>query len=526
MNASTNPSAAPDQNGPQFSIITPVFNPRYRDFRKCIKSVRKQKCKDWEWCIVDDGSSKKYVWPLIRVLAFFDRRISARHRETNGGISCASNDALNLASGSFIVPLDHDDRLKKNALQVVSDAIKCSPATRVFYSDEELINERGRVIAKIRKPEWSPERLLCQNYCNHLSVLDRLLVEEVGGYRKEFDGAQDHDLLLRVAELTSSIVHIPRFLYQWRAIPGSTAKAVTEKPGAVVAGRRAIEDAVRRRNISGKVVAAGEMYHRVQRFPKSFPKVSIIIPTRGSSGTIFGLCTPYITNLLSALDKHCAYPDLEILVIADAETPTGAISATYENLEVRTIAFPHTFNFAAKCNLGAVHSCGEILIFLNDDIEPITENWIQTLVAHLETEGNGVVGPLLIYDNGLVQSAGHTNPGPVIFGRGESPVSKIGYGMPLWINRETSGLTGACVAIRRSTFYEVGGFSELFPNNYNDVDLCYKLQLSGYRCVWTPDAMLYHFESKSRETKIEDWEKNLATRYWGRLNTGPDSHTT
>ena len=358
-------------------------------------------------------------------------------------------------------------------------------------------------------------------------MLDRKLVQQVGGYREEYDGAQDHDLVLRVTELTSNVVHIAIPLYQWRAIPGSTATAVTEKPGAIDAGRRAIEDAVRRRKINGEVVAAGEMFHRVKRFPSSSPKVSLIIPTCGTAGPIFGLHMPFVKNLLMALNRHRTYPDLEVLVVSDTETPSDAIPQTLENLDVSTIPFPHPFNFAAKCNLGAVKASGEILIFLNDDIEPVSEDWIQTLVAHLEPEDTGIVGPMLIYDNGLVQSAGHINPGPVIFGRGESPLSKHGYGMPLWINRETSGLTGACVAMRRTTFYEVGGFSELFPNNYNDVDLCYKLQLAGYRCLWTPDATLYHFESKSRETPIEDWERDLASKYWGRfITTGPDSHTT
>lgn len=525
--AITDPETSSQEYSPQFSIITPVFNPRYRDFLRCAKSVRKQSFRDWEWCIVDDGSTKRLIWPIIRFLASFNRRISARRRDTNGGISVASNDALSLANGRFVVPLDHDDRLKKRALQLVSEAVERSPEAQLLYSDEEVINGRGRLLRYFRKPEWSPERLLCQNYCNHLSVLDRTLVQQVGGYREEYDGAQDHDLVLRVTELTSNVVHIASPLYQWRAIPGSTATAVTEKPGAIDAGRRAIEDAVRRRKINGEVVAAGEMFHRVKRFPSSSPKVSLIIPTCGTAGPIFGLHMPFIKNLLMALNRHRTYPDLEVLVVSDTETPSSAIPQTLENLDVSTIPFPHPFNFAAKCNLGAVKASGEILIFLNDDIEPVSEDWIQTLVAHLEPEDTGIVGPMLIYDNGLVQSAGHINPGPVIFGRGESPLSKHGYGMPLWINRETSGLTGACVAMRRTTFYEVGGFSELFPNNYNDVDLCYKLQLAGYRCLWTPDATLYHFESQSRETPIEDWERDLASKYWGRfITTGPDSHTT
>jgi len=527
MSGSTDPAESFQENVPKFSIITPVYNPRYRDFLRCAKSVRKQSSHDWEWCIVDDRSTKRFIWPIIRVLALFSRRTTVHRRDTNGGISVASNDALSLAVGRFIVPLDHDDRLKKKSLQLVSEAIERTPGAQVLYSDEEVINGRGRLIRYMRKPEWSPERLLCQNYCNHLSVIDRNLVNQVGGYRKEYDGAQDHDLILRVTELTSDVVHIASPLYQWRAIPGSTAKSVTEKPGAVDAGRRAIEDAVHRRNINGKVIAAGELFHRVKRIPTSTPKVSLIIPTRGTAGSIFGLHMPFIKNLLTALNQQCTYPDLEVLVVSDSVTPVDAIPLTLDNLAVSIIPFPHPFNFAAKCNLGAVNASGEILIFLNDDIEPVSEDWVQTLVAHLEAADSGIVGPMLIYENGLVQSAGHINPGPVIFGRGESPVSQHGYGMPLWINRETSGLTGACVAIRRATFYEVGGFSEFFPNNYNDVDLCYKLQLAGYRCIWTPDATLYHFESKSRETPIENWERDLASKYWGRfITSGPDSHTT
>ena len=175
MRASTDPETSSQEYSPQFSIITPVFNPRYRYFLRCAKSVRKQSFRDWQWCIVDDGSTKRLIWPIIRFLASFNRRISARRRDTNGGISVASNDALSLANGRFVVPLDHDDRLKKRALQLVSEAVERSPEAQLLYSDEEVINGRGRLLRYFRKPEWSPERLLCQNYCNHLSVLDRNL---------------------------------------------------------------------------------------------------------------------------------------------------------------------------------------------------------------------------------------------------------------------------------------------------------------------------------------------------------------
>jgi GT2 family glycosyltransferase len=185
--------------------------------------------------------------------------------------------------------------------------------------------------------------------------------------------------------------------------------------------------------------------------------------------------------------------------------------------EVKFVEYQEPFNFSKKCNLGVVHSSGERLIFCNDDMEVITPDWIERLISFLQDESVGAVGPLLLFENGLVESAGHTNTGPKNFANGTSRSSPYGVWWPLLVNREVSGVTGACFSMRRSTFVEMGGFSELFAENFNDVDLCHKLLAAGFRIIWTPDAELYHFEMKTRQRRVVASEKENLTRYWGRL---------
>ena len=500
-----------------FSILTPVYNPSITDFIDCVRSVRNQSYPLWEWCLVDDCSTDRRIWPLLKLIALRDKRIKIQRRSENGGISAASNDALAMASGTFVALLDNDDELAPNALASVNHQLALQPDIGYLYSDEDKIDDEGRHFGRFNKPDWSPERLLCQNYCNHFSVIDIDLVREVGGYRADFDGAQDHDLLLRIAELDPKVVHIPEVLYHWRATAGSTALDVSEKPAAVDAGRRAIASAVERREINGTVVRAGEIYHRVHRHPTSYPKVSIIVPTRGTEGSVWGMRRPFSLNLLESLQDRNTYPNLEVIIVADTGTPESAILLEHSDFEINTIWFDEPFNFARKCNLGAIRAKGDVLIFLNDDIEPRSTDWIEVLTAHLEQDDVGAVGPMLLFDNHLVQSAGHINPGPGHFARGISPTAPVAGGWPLLLNREVSGLTGACLAMKRDVFFEVGGFCDELPLNYNDVDLGFKLQQEGYRLIWTPDASLYHFESKSRETDLSEVELDFLERHWGRL---------
>jgi len=501
-----------------FSILTPVFNPPRQAFELCVRSVLGQSYPHWEWCLVNDLSTDKWVRARLDRLARRDKRIRVLHRDTNGGISNASNDALRMAAGEFVALLDHDDELTADALAVMNHHICMNPDVDYLYSDEDKIDEDQVCFGRFNKPSWSPERLLCQNYGCHLSVIRTEVARNVGGFRPEFDGSQDHDLLLRISETGPRVVHIPEVLYHWRATQSSTALNLDAKPYALEAARRAVSDAMQRRSIEGEVVATPHGYHRVKRVPQHLPLVSLVIPTNGKRSLVWGVETSLVEHFVRSNERVSTYPDLEYVVVVDGEVDDPRFDRLRGISErVRLIPYSRSFNFSEKCNLGAVHAVGRRLIFVNDDMEPISPDWIQTLVGFLDDPAVGACGPLLLFDNGLVQSAGHVNPGPGVLGRGSSPLAGVAGGWPLELNREVSGLTGACLAVRTETYFEAGGFSEELPLNYNDVELGFKIQMLGYRLIWTPDAILHHFESKSRETRVSESEQAFLDRSWGRF---------
>jgi GT2 family glycosyltransferase len=502
---------------PTFSILTPVYNPPEQAFLECINSVLAQTYDDWEWCIVDDCSTAAWVPAAFDHLAQLDPRIRLERRTENGGIAKASDDALAMATGEFVVLLDHDDLLHSNALAAVNHQLWLDPSVDYVYSDEDKVAPDGTFFGVFPKPAWSPERFLCQNYCCHISAMRRQLAIDVGGFRPGFDGAQDYDLILRVTEKARKVVHIPEVLYHWRIVEGSTAGDLDAKPYAVDAGRRAVADALQRRGIEGDVVDAGHGYHRVRRKLSSTPKVSIIVPTRGTVGRIWGLDISLVVNMIDSVTSLSTYSDIEFVVVYDASmTPEHLERIERVGGDVKLVVYDEKFNFSKKCNAGALAASGDVLIFMNDDMEVRTPDWIESMIGFLEDPSIGLVGPMLLFDNFLVQSAGHTSAPPGHFARGEPPSVAGGPGWPLALNREVMGVTGACMAIRRETYFEVGGFSVEFPVNYNDVDLCFKVIESGLRIIWTPDAELFHFESKSRQTIVEDAESALLYRLWRR----------
>lgn len=502
----------------RFSIITPVFDPNPTVFRECVMSVIGQSYPDWEWCLVDDGSTDPWVWRYLKRLNRRHPRIRIARRDRNGGISRASNDAIAMASGEFLAFLDNDDVLHSDALSVVNHELYLDPTLDFLYSDEDKIDDSGHHHSFFRKPDWSPELLLGQNYCCHLTVLRTSIVREVGGLRPECDGAQDHDLLLRTTEKTDRIRHIPQILYHWRASSTSHAASVDAKPYTAGGMERAISDACERRGIEAELVPVDYGYFRVRRRLTSTPRVSIIVPTRGTTGTIWGMECVFLENFLRSSLAKTSYPDVEYIIVYDSGTdPTLLRRIEALPLSTQLVEFREKFNFSKKCNLGAIHSTGERLLFVNDDVEVITPEWIERLTAFLEDESVGATGPLLLYENGLIESAGHSNDGPKNFASSMTRNSPYGVSWPLKLNREVSGVTGACLSIRRDTFFQLGGFSELFAENFNDVDLCLKLTTAGYRIVWTPDAELFHFEFKSRSRKMDPTEKELLNRFWGHV---------
>jgi GT2 family glycosyltransferase len=502
----------------RFSIITPVFNPDRQAFEACVQSVLQQSYQNWEWCLVDDNSTDPWVIKFLKKLARRHRNIKVKTRDTNGGISAASNDAIGMATGSYVVFLDNDDELDLDALAVVNHELFIDPSLDYLYSDEDKIDEAGNYFGRFNKPSWSPEQLLCHNYCCHLSVLRLDLVKKVGGLRSEFDGSQDFDLLLRITDQPIRVKHIPKVLYHWRVSKSSTAGSLESKPYALNAARRALQETCERRRIRAEIIETAYGHHRLLRNLRSSPLVSIVIPTRGTKGPVWGLECAFIENLLLSSISKTSYPNIEFIIVFDSGTDQALLDRIQLlPLNAKFIEYAETFNFSKKCNLGFAHSSGERLIFLNDDMEIITANWIERLICFLEDESIGAVGPLLLLENGLVESGGHLNSGPKNFANWTSRSVPHGVWWPLLVNRETSGVTGACLAMRRETFISIGGFSEIFAENFNDVDLCLKLTADGYRIIWTPDAELFHFELKSRKKRVNREESENLTRYWGHL---------
>ena len=297
---------------PRFSICTPVHDPPLDLLRACLDSIVTQTCTDWELCLVDDGSQRTEVLTELRARVAGDPRIRLVERPEAGGIVAASNAALAMASGEFVVLVDHDDRIESNALELVAAALDADPTIDYVYTDEDKLAPGGSVYDTFLKPDWSPERLRSQNYCTHLSVLRRSLVAEVGGFRDGFDGSQDHDLILRVTERARTVHHVPSVLYHWCITPGSAAGDADAKPYAREAGRRAVEDHLARLGIDAVVEQLDTPGHYRSRRRVADPSmVSIVIPTVGTARPVWGVERPLVLEAVRSVLDVTTYPSFE-----------------------------------------------------------------------------------------------------------------------------------------------------------------------------------------------------------------------
>jgi glycosyltransferase involved in cell wall biosynthesis len=510
---------------PLFSVITPVYNPPQYAFEKCIETVFAQEFKDWEWCLVDDCSTAPWVKTRLNELQALDQRVKVYFRSENGGIVAASNDAISLASGDFIVLLDNDDELHLEALSEVAKSIEANPNVDYLYSNEDKITEDGEHFDEFVKPDWSPERFLAQNYCSHLSVIRTSLVNQVGRFKTGFDGAQDYDLFLRITERTKNIVHIPKVLYHWRTVPGSTASANNAKLYAYTAAAKAVDEHLKRRRIKADVsFDQTRSLVSVKRHVINHPKISIIIPTCGTRKSVFGVDTCLVVNAVESIERKSSYTNFEIIVVVDKGTPQQVITdlETVCPNRLKIIDYDKPFNFSDKCNVGVVNSDAPLILMLNDDTEVISPDWLETMVGHIAEEDVAMVGPLLLYEDGRIQSAGHSNTHSLHnFCAGYSS-NDFGHFRMLKLAREVSGLTGACALIKRDAYFEVGGMSEIFPLAFNDCDIAFKFLELGYRLIWTPNARLFHFESATRPTTVKPSEVKLIMGRWGRKINNDD----
>jgi GT2 family glycosyltransferase len=494
---------------PLVSILTPVYDIREEWLRACIESVRAQVYDRWELCLVDDASTRPHVWRVLQEYGALDPRIRVERSERNGGIVAASARCLALAQGQFVALLDHDDELAPEALFEVARAIGENPQLDVLYSDEDKLDTRGRREEPFFKPDWSPDLLLSYNYACHLSVIRRSLAVEVGGFRDGFDGSQDHDLLLRATERARSVGHVPKVLYHWRKVPGSTAAAHDAKPAAFEASRRAVEDALARRGIAGVATMPSPGVVRVRREIADPPLVSIIVPTRDRSDLM--------RTLVDSLESKTAYRNWELVVIDNASSELESVAYLAElGRRHRVVRDESPFNWSAINNLGVRSAAGRVLLFLNNDIEVRDGEWLDALVEHAVRPEVGAVGAKLLYPNGTIQHAG------VVLGIGavaghafkHFPGDSTGYFGQGAAIRNVSAVTGACLMVRRDAFDEVGGFDERLRVAFNDIDFCLKLRARGYLNIYTPYATLVHHESATRKALHPPADEALMLERW------------
>lgn len=484
--------------GPKVSILVPVYETPERWLRRCIDSVLGQAYGNWELCLANDASPSAHVRRVLDDYAARDRRIRVVHREVNGHISEASNSALAIATGDFIALLDHDDELRPHALLEVVQALQARPELGLVYSDEDKIDEAGRRFDPYFKPDWNPDLLRGQNYVCHFTVIRSALVREVGGFRKGLEGSQDHDLILRCSERLQpgGIHHIPKVLYHWRAIAGSTALHRDAKDYASIAGARAVGEHLARTAPGARVEELPHGHYRVRwPLPATPPCVSLVVPTRDRADLL--------RTCVESILGHSTYPDLELVVVDNQSSEPDALEylASLESRErVRVLRYDAPFNYSAINNWAVAQCRGAVIGLVNNDIEVITPDWLGEMVSQALRPEVGAVGAMLYYPDDTIQHAG------VVLGVGGianhayvgQPRGYPGHGGRARVAQEFSAVTAACLLVRREVYEQVGGLDERLQVAFNDIDFCLRLREAGYLNVWTPFAELYHHESASR----------------------------
>jgi GT2 family glycosyltransferase len=499
-------------NPPLISVLVPVFKPPMAYLRKCIASVRNQLYPNWELCLCDDGSGNPLVAAYLRGLAKADRRVKVRINPENRGISAATNDAFDLSSGDFVTFLDQDDELDSHMLAEVALSLASVSDADLVYCDEDKLDEQGRRFAPYFKPDWSPDLLTSHAYMTHGLVVRRALVESVGRLRSEFDGSQDYDLILRATERARAIPHIPKVLYHWRTIEGSTAKDELAKPWAHEAARAALQSALDRRGEEATAeVGFFRWAFRVRRKIRENPLVSIVIPFRDGADLL--------ARCIESLRARSGYENWEAVLVDNRswEPETRALLRQLaSDSNCRIVKYDAEFNWSAINNWAVSQAKGEIILFLNNDMEGVSEGWLSAMVEHAQRPEVGAVGARLLYPDGRVQHAG------VFIGMGAisahacwfCPPDRNAYFAMDKLVRNYSAVTGACLMLRRSLFEDLGGFDESLSIAYNDIDFCLRLRKRGYLVVYTPFATLVHYESATRGLATDRPEIKIMVERW------------
>ncbi len=486
------------QPGTFVSVVIPVYDTPPDLLRACVNSVREQTHQNWEIILVDDASPAIWIADLLTSLAQQDDRIRVERRTENGGIAAATNTGIAAAKGAYVAFLDHDDLLVRTALEWVS---ACTPAADLIYTDEAKIGLDGEMTDRVLKPSWSPRLLLAYNYISHFSVVRTELLRRIGGISDDASGAQDHDLMIRIAEQPVTVAHVPSVLYLWRRIPESTADDPAAKPYAEQAGIRAIAAAIDRRGwraTSG--IGRGVPFKYSMRWlpdPDHRPRVKAVIPTRDR----VDLLRRAITGLMDRTD----HIDLDIVIVDNGSEEAKTLKYL-KNLAtdpaVTVVRVDDAFNFSRLCNIGTRYGPkAESLLFFNNDVEVLHRDWLLQMHGWFDDNEVVAVGTELLYDDlETIQHAGvAVGSGHIGWHFSSGLANQPRLGDPHDSSHEVMGVTAACMLVRTAAFDAVGGFEEILPTDFQDVDFCLKLrrQLGGV-IVYEPMFPLMHHESASR----------------------------
>ena len=474
-----------------------------------IDSIIEQTYPNWELCIADGSPKGHSVEKILKKYAEADSRIRYKVLGENLGIAGNTNAAMDMATGDFIVLADHDDRMTPDALFECAKAINENPETDVIYSDEDKLDmDGGALFDPHFKPDFNPDLLTSVNYICHLFVVKKLLVTWVGGFRQEFDGAQDYDFIFRCTERAKRIHHIPKVLYHWRCHQDSTASNPESKLYAFEAGSRAIMAHYDRMGIPAEKVEKGVdygIYHTTFRIPGE-PLVSVIIPNKDHTVDLDNCIRPMITK--------GTYKNLEFIVVENNSTDPKTFEY-YEKIQkefpqVHVVRWEREFNYSAINNFGVKYAKGSYLLFMNNDIELIAENFVEEMLGFCQREEVGAVGARLLYEDDTIQHAGVVVGFGGIAGHTFIGLHKAenSYFHRAMCAQDYSAVTAACMMSKKSVFEKAGGFSEELAVAFNDIDYCMKVRAQDKLVVYAPYAVLHHYESKSRG--LEDTPEKIA----------------
>jgi len=500
---------------PKISIVVPLFNAPLHMLRDMIESVIDQTYDNWELCIADGSSPDLEAQKILAEYESKNNKIKIVTLRENLGIAGNTNEAIASSDGEFVAFLDHDDVLAPEALFEIVSYLNDKPDADFIYTDEDRISKKGKKrFDPFFKPDWGPtvDTLRSLNFFCHLAVIRKAFLDKIGRLKIGYDGAQDYELILRAIENTERIGHIPKILYHWRAHGLSTSTGPV-KPGACDAAKKALLDHLIRTETNARVETLDDIgRYRIIYNVQSEPLVSIIIPTKDRIDVL--------KTCIDSIVEKSTYKNIEIVVLDNQSTDVitieylNAISQT--DPRVRVLKYDLPFNYSLINNYAVESAKGEVLLFLNNDMEVISPDWLESMLGHTLRPEVGAVGCKLYYPDDTVQNAGIVIGVSRFVGESYKRYARIarGYKSGLMIDRNVSAVTGACMMIRRETFEEVGGFDEQYQIAYNDVDLCLKIRSKGYLIVWTPFAEFYHHESLTRgkpSTK-EKWQREMSER--------------